>query len=133
MKKDIREKVYNETGWHCWYCWTKIEYKQMQVDHIVPQSIKDNATFTTEYKINTIENLLCTCRKCNHYKSALYLSSFREQIKTLHERLKKQYIFQVWLNFWITQINDWNWKFYFEIIWLKKFEYVNDVIEKIKW
>jgi len=131
MKKSDREKFYNETKGRCWYCWRKIEYKEMQIDHIVPQRISWNSRYSTNNLMNNENNLLCSCRKCNHYKRAELLDNFRENIKTLHERLKKQYIFEVWLNFWITQINNWSWKFYFEIIWLEKFTKLGQVLEKI--
>ena len=37
MKKEIRERVYNKFNGHCAYCSRVIKYKDMQVDHIIPQ------------------------------------------------------------------------------------------------
>lgn len=37
MTKEERLKVYNKYGGRCAYCGREIEYKDMQVDHIVPK------------------------------------------------------------------------------------------------
>lgn len=38
MKKETRLKVYRMYDGHCAYCGRTIEYKDMQVDHIVPKT-----------------------------------------------------------------------------------------------
>lgn len=38
MKKETRLKVYRMYDGHCAYCGRTIEYKDMQVDHIVPKN-----------------------------------------------------------------------------------------------
>lgn len=37
ISKKIREIVYKKYNGHCAYCGCKIEYKDMQIDHIVPK------------------------------------------------------------------------------------------------
>ncbi len=39
MTKAKRFQVYNKYGGRCAYCGKKIEYKDMQVDHIDPQRL----------------------------------------------------------------------------------------------
>ena len=79
----------------------------MQVDHIIPkrQGGKD-----------TVENYNPSCRRCNHYKRAFDLEGFRKYISTLHERILKNYIVKVGIDFGIVEIKPYNGKFYFENI-----------------
>ena len=37
MTKKQREVIYDKYNGHCAYCGKKIEYKDMQVDHVIPQ------------------------------------------------------------------------------------------------
>ena len=127
MKKIIREQVYNKYNCKCAYCGEGLEYKNMQVDHIIPQI--DFAHFVknkhpefvpkflehlTENDINHIDNLNPSCRQCNFYKSAHRLEYFRKLITTLHERIMKPFISRLGAKYGIIQINDWDGKFYFE-------------------
>ncbi len=63
---------------------------------------------------NHIDNLMPTCRRCNHYKRASTVEEFRKDMKTLHERLLKIYIVNVGLNFGMLEIKPFDGKFYFE-------------------
>ena len=36
ISKKMREAVYDKYNGHCAYCGKKIEYKEMQVDHLIP-------------------------------------------------------------------------------------------------
>lgn len=38
MKKEDRLKIYRKYDGHCAYCGKSIEYKDMQVDHLVPKN-----------------------------------------------------------------------------------------------
>jgi len=99
MKKELREKVWNKYNKHCAYCGKILEYKQMQVDHIIPKL----HTWTKEYlaKVNrnradttftpyqepivrgtdNFENLLPTCRRCNLLKTDGNIETLRWQIQ----------------------------------------------------
>ena len=125
IKKIIdREKVWLKYDKHCSYCGKEIKFKDMQVDHL---TAKRNETY---YKIeemrkyfevqgshiDSFENLMPSCRRCNHYKRAYSLEEFRMMIKTLHERLRKIYIVKVALDYGVIKVNDFNGKFYYEII-----------------
>ena len=37
MKKEERKIVYDKYNGHCAYCGKKIDYKEMQVDHLIPK------------------------------------------------------------------------------------------------
>lgn len=105
LTKKQRVEVYNKYNGHCSYCGNEIEYKNMQVDHIVPIGFNG---------IDNIENYNPSCRLCNHYKRANSLNLYRLLLKTLHERLRDIYIFKVAEKYGIVTINKWDGKFYFE-------------------
>lgn len=121
MKID-REQVYNKYNGHCAYCGNPIELKSMQVDHIFPKAKKHwlesevmrkeaGVDFTD---INDIRNLNPACRRCNHYKRAMTIREFRRLLLTLHERIQKQYIDKVGIDYGIITIKPFDGVFYFE-------------------
>ena len=101
MTKAERMQVYHKYGGRCAYCGKKIQYRDMQADHIVPKRQGG-----TEYNPS--------CRRCNHYKRAHSLEMFREMLKTLHERIRDIYICKVAEDYGIVEIKPWPGKFYFE-------------------
>lgn len=105
MKKEQRAAVYNKYDGRCAYCGKEIEYKDMQVDHVLPKSRGGT---------DDMDNLLPTCRRCNHYKRCSNLEEYRRSIATLHERIIKPYINRVALDYGIMMIQEWDGKFYFE-------------------
>jgi len=105
MTKAKRLEVYNKYDGHCAYCGKIIQYTDMQVDHIKPQ--RQGGT-------DDVENLNPSCRSCNHYKRARNLEGFRRVMKTLHERVRKQYICKVAEDYGIIKVKPWDGKFYFE-------------------
>lgn len=109
MNKKDRQAVYEKYSGHCAYCGEKIEYKDMQVDHIDPQRF-----YADKRKADRKENLNPSCRRCNHYKRAWDLEKFRTLIKTLHERIRDIYICKVAENYGIITVREWDGKFYFE-------------------
>jgi len=115
MKKELREKVYNKYQGHCAYCGTAIAYKDMQVDHYLPKRSSAAAMAFHDVKdIDSISNLMPSCRRCNHYKRAYSPKQFKQMIKTLHERVGKFYIAKVAIDFGIITISPHNGVFYFE-------------------
>ena len=111
MKKELREQVWNKYDKKCAYCGSVIEYKDMQVDHLTPQCLSHFYT-----GINSFENLMPSCRRCNHYKNSYILEDFRELLKTLHERVEKNYINKVAIDYEIVRIFPFDGNFYFERI-----------------
>lgn len=109
MTKQTRQAVYNKYGSHCAYCGKKLEYKDMQVDHIDPQRYYDD-----KKKADRMENLNPACRRCNHYKRGNSLGGFRRLLKTLHQRVREIYICKVAEDYGIITVNEWDELFYFE-------------------
>ncbi len=113
IKKSVREKVYKKFGGCCAYCGQLMEYKQMQVDHYYPQC-KARYYAARKIDVHAEENLMPTCRRCNHYKRAATPNQFRKLMKTLHERLEKIYILKVAVDFGMATIQPFDGLFYFE-------------------
>lgn len=101
FSKKKRLEIFNKLNGHCAYCGEKIEIKNMQVDHIIPQynwetSIKNNWRIPGFLKHLTIDdmnhndNLLPACRICNKWKSAHDLEFFRSELESQIERLNKR-------------------------------------------
>ena len=78
-----RRIVHAKCGGHCAYCGTLIEFKRMQVDHV--ESIEMGG-------VDTIDNMLPSCRSCNHYKSSSPLYSFRRAIEAWPDVLMRDSI-----------------------------------------
>ena len=122
MKKIERIKVYNKYGGRCSYCGTDIEYKDMQVDHLFPQRLAHLYTMSVSRKkygcigdnIDSFENLMPSCRRCNHYKRAYTLEEFRTLMKSLHKRISSHYINKVAIDYNIITLKPFYGKFYFE-------------------
>lgn len=106
FSKEMRKKVHEKFGGHCAYCGREINLKDMQVDHV--KSIRQGGT-------DDFENLFPSCRSCNHYKRSMDLEGFRAYMKTLHERISKNYIVKVGINFGIVDIKPFDGTFYFEL------------------
>jgi 5-methylcytosine-specific restriction endonuclease McrA len=121
MKID-RQAVYDKYQGHCAYCGQAIEFKAMQVDHKHPVHLEKWCLGPEELRkmhnlpkyIDDHENLMPTCRRCNHYKRGLLLEDYRKQLKTLHERIEKIYINKVGINYGIIVVKPWDGEFYFE-------------------
>lgn len=115
MKID-RKKVYEKCDGHCGYCGKKIEFKQMQVDHIVPKWMHFHhlKNYDKDFKINDFKNLMPSCRSCNHYKREKNLEQFREYMIALHERVEKNYINKVAIDYGIISLQKFDGVFFFE-------------------
>ncbi len=110
ISKEKRIAVYNKYGGHCAYCGRKIEYKEMQVDHFIPQrGYLQNGS-------DEIENLMPSCRMCNHYKRANPLELFRTYIEEIPYKLRtNNYIYKVGKAYGLITDEERPVKFYFEI------------------
>lgn len=80
LTKEQRQIVYDKCKGHCAYCGCALDYKDMQVDHVVP--IRKNGE-------DTIGNMLPACRSCNHYKSTLTVEQFRQMVEKMPETLMR--------------------------------------------
>lgn len=113
IKKSERIKVYEKYNGHCAYCGKEIEYKEMRIDHIRPHREWVEA-LEEGTNIDDIENLNPSCYRCNHYKRSLNLEKFRKYMITIHERIVKDYIVKVGLDYGIVKITPFDGIFYFE-------------------
>lgn len=113
LTKTERTEVYNKYDGHCAYCGKAMEFKEMQVDHIMPQWRYKGAKDIEDY-VNDMDNLNPSCRRCNHYKRGALFEEFREIMKSLHERIRKIYICKVAEDYGIIKIEPYDGKFYFE-------------------
>ena len=91
----------------CTYCGKEIEYKDMQVDHVVPKC-SYNST-------DDIENLMPSCRRCNHYKRANSLATFRRYLLEMKRKLiDESYLGKVAMDYNMLEWTGWDGKFYYE-------------------
>lgn len=106
LTKEERLDIYNKYNGRCGYCGEKIDIKDMQVDHIV--ALRVGGT-------DTLDNMICSCRSCNHYKSTYTLEIFEKQLKEIPNRLlRDSSIFRIALRFGLIEIKDKEIEFYFK-------------------
>lgn len=114
ISKKVREAVYDKYQGHCAYCGKKLEYKDMQLDHMIPRQ-REHFKKYTEEEIECFENYMPSCRRCNHYKRAHSLETFREMIETIPQKLvRDSYIYKVGLDYNLIEEYPHKIEFYFE-------------------
>jgi 5-methylcytosine-specific restriction endonuclease McrA len=114
MNKELRKRVYGKYGGKCAYCGRHVECKDFQVDHIIPKGRFHVYTHKPDYKVNDFENLNPACRRCNHYKRSYLLEDFRQLVRTIHERISKEYINKVAIDYGVIELKPFDGVFYFE-------------------
>lgn len=116
IPKKVREAVYQKYDGHCAYCGKKIDYKEMQVDHLIPVQ-RERWKKYSEEEIECFENYTPSCRRCNHYKRAHSLEVFRKYIEEIPAKLcRDNYIYKVGLDYGLIESHEHKVKFYFEQI-----------------
>ena len=110
FSKKTRIAVHEKYGGRCAYCGRKIELKDMQVDHFVPQR------GWNESGSNELPNLMPACRMCNHYKRAHSLETFRSYIAEIPRKLRENYIYKIGVVYGNVIENEQPVRFYFEIV-----------------
>lgn len=93
IKKEIRERVWNKYDKHCAYCGTELEYKQMQVDHIVAHWHSGTEEDCKRWGVTKGEhqerNFNPSCARCNRWKGTFSVEAFRNEISLQLVRLKR--------------------------------------------
>lgn len=112
--KALRERIHQKFGGRCAYCGSVLEYRNMQVDHYLPQCREKFYARRCKKDVHAEENLMPACRRCNHYKRARTPKQFRELMLSLHERLEAIYILKVAVDFGMATVKPFDGKFYFE-------------------
>lgn len=108
LTKSERQSVYEKCAGHCAYCGCEIEYQDMQVDHV--QSLHQGGT-------DELDNMLPSCRSCNHYKRSLDLEGYRQYLSGVSHRLMRDSIpYQVAIRFGLVKHITDDITFYFETL-----------------
>jgi predicted restriction endonuclease len=105
MNKKLREKVWNKYDCKCAYCGEELEYNKMQVDHIEPKYLGGE---------DSIDNYNPSCRGCNFYKSTFSIEEFRNQLKTIVDRIKKPFIVRLAIKYGIISFKTFDGVFFYE-------------------
>ena len=106
ISKEIRQLVYNKCNGHCAYCGCKLEYKDMQVDHVLAVGRGGS---------NDIDNLLPACRQCNYDKHKKTIEGFRKRIsKELYKSLERVFVYRLAKKYNLVKEEPRVVKFYFE-------------------
>ena len=100
-----RQQIHSKFDGVCAYCGERITVKEMQVDHVIPQSDLVNHSkggeFTVQNRIpeflkhlgpmdlNHPDNLFPACRVCNNWKSWHSVERFREELEAQAKRLDR--------------------------------------------
>lgn len=106
LTKEQREEAYNKCKGHCAYCGCELEYKDMQVDHVVAVSRGGS---------NEIDNLLPACRQCNYDKHKKTIEGFRTRIsKELYKSLERVFVYRLAKKYNLIKEEPRVVKFYFE-------------------
>jgi hypothetical protein len=114
ISKKTREAVYNKYNGHCAYCGKELEPKGWQLDHLIPYQ-RERWKKYTEEEIECFENYMPACRRCNHYKRAHSLETFRQMIEEIPKKLyRDNYIYKVGLDYNLIKPHEFKIKFYFE-------------------
>jgi 5-methylcytosine-specific restriction endonuclease McrA len=120
LSPKVREAVYNKYDGHCAYCGKKLGAKEFQVDHLIPVQRERFGKYTKE-EIECFENYVPACRRCNHYKRAHSLETFRRYIEEIPMKLRDDnYIYKVGLDYGLVEEHPHKIVFYFE--WLAQQE-----------
>jgi len=124
IPKALRLKVYEKYNGHCAYCGKEMEYKDMQVDHIIPiahaiYGPKDKADMVRQMfedgSINEIGNLMPACRSCNFYKGSYGIEGLRNRIlEELDHTCRSTFQTRLAMQYGIIKYEPWDGKFYFE-------------------
>jgi hypothetical protein len=120
IPKKVRIEVYNKYDGHCAYCGKELDYKDMQLDHLIPRQ-RERFKKYTEEEIECFKNYMPSCRRCNHYKRAHSLETFRKMIEEIPVKLfRDNYIYKVGLDYNLISTYEHKIIFYFEQLELVK-------------
>ena len=124
IPKKMREAVYQKYNGRCAYCGKKMDYKDMQVDHLIPVQ-RERFKKYSEEELECFENYMPADRRCNHYKRAHSLEVFRKYIEEIPRKLQENYICKVGLDYDLVEFHPHKVKFYFELIEEEKQNLIN--------
>ena len=126
LNKKQRELIYNKYNGHCSYCGKKIAYKDMQVDHQIPQrraTARAGRGRVPIEKVENFDNYYCSCRRCNLHKRAVSLETYRRYVEEIPEKLLATFIYKAGLDYKLIEVKPRKIKFYFEMTEEERAEY----------
>lgn len=83
LTKDERRTVYDKMDGRCAYCGEELAFEDMQVDHVIP---------INGYSVqgaDDLDNMLPSCRSCNHYKRRNTLEGWRKILESTPDTLAR--------------------------------------------
>lgn len=118
IPKKTRIALYDKYNHRCAYCGCKLEYKEVQIDHVKSVYLHTDYKQTmTENEMYSIENLLPSCRQCNFYKSDFELETFRERLTTVMiNNVRKDFGYRMALKYGLIEEKIKPIVFYFETV-----------------
>lgn len=127
IPKAAREEVFRKYGGRCAYCGKVLTPKSWQLDHLIPVQRERFGRYA-EDEIECFKNFMPACRRCNHYKRAHSLETFRRYIEEIPKKLtENNYIYKVGLDYGLIEEHPRKIVFYFE-----QWEYENSTEGIIK-
>lgn len=110
----VREEIFKKYDGHCAYCGKILSRGAWQVDHLIPVQREHSGRYS-DAEINGYQNLIPACRRCNHYKRAHSLETFRKYIEEIPRKLREDnYIYKVGLDYGLIEERPRKIVFYFE-------------------
>jgi len=98
LSKIERELVFNKSGGVCWYCGHNLPERGWHADHFEPIGRYKNVRITDKGvenfndmerpELDTIENIVPACSKCNLFKASYSIEAFREEIEQQVDRAR---------------------------------------------
>ena len=99
LTKNQRQQVWDKSNGFCWYCGCNLPEKGWHVDHVEPIGRYKNIKITEngvkhintceKLHLDTIENMVPTCSKCNLFKAAWNIEQFRSELIDQVERARQ--------------------------------------------
>jgi 5-methylcytosine-specific restriction endonuclease McrA len=114
IPQKLRAEIFKKYDGHCAYCGKELTQKGWQVDHLIPVQ-RERFGRATEFEVENFNNFMPSCRRCNHYKRAHSLETFRRYIEEIPEKLQdSNYIYKVGLDYGLIEEHPRKIVFYFE-------------------
>lgn len=115
MNKKIREESFKKTNGYCYYCGNDITLNKCHIDHKEPLMRGHGLSEIETKRLNSIDNLVPSCRPCNLRKQTFSVEEFRREISLQIERGRKSSVnFRTAERFGLIKIIDNPVIFYFE-------------------
>jgi len=98
MKKTDRKIVWDKSDGKCWYCGCGLPEKGWHADHLEPIRRYEDFSITDKgirhFKtcenphLDTIDNMVPACKKCNLFKGVFSIEEFRNEISAQVDRAR---------------------------------------------